>query len=203
MKTNNNNEYCCIVDDNGKSLLKFLYTKNKSKVLNLDNCTNIKTNCFKNTTGFEMVCINSESSLVIEEFAFENSSDLKTIVIDISLEIKNKKSKNDDVIDLKQQWCSLPSSINKQACINNLTLQSNAFKNCNSLDCIHIKAEKVTIETNAFSQCYNIRVVVIESNEIHIRKEAFEQSNTLCIIGKSKTLEQFCSKNNIEYVELT
>lgn len=204
MEINNNNDYSCIVDNNKMSFVKFLYTKNNSKLLNLDNCENIKSNCFKNTTGIEMVCINSNSTIEIEESAFENSSDLKTIVIGKTLEKKTQNLRNDVVIDSKEQWCTTSlRTINKQKGLNNVTIQSNAFKNCNSLDCIHIKAENVIIESNAFSQCYNLRIVVIESDVIHVRKEAFEQSNNLCILGKPKTLKQYCSKNNIEYMELT
>lgn len=186
MEINNNNDYSCIVDNNKMSFVKFLYTKKNSKLLNLDNCENIKSNCFKNTTGIEMVCINSNSTIEIEESAFENSSDLKTIVIDEH--INQSGNENDQ---------------SNQTTISNVTIQSKAFKNCNSLDCIHIKAENVIIESNAFSQCYNLRIVVIESDVIHVRKEAFEQSNNLCILGKPKTLKQYCSKNNIEYMELT
>ena len=188
MKINEKNDCRYITDDNMKSLVKFLYKKNDSKSLNFDNCTKIKAGCFKNTIEIEMLCINSNSTLEIEESAFENSSDLKTIIIEKS----EQNTGGDESSD--QEETTKTSKV---------TIQSNAFRNCNSLDCIHIKAGNVTIESNAFSQCYNLRVVVIESDVIHVRKEAFEQSNNLCIFGKPKTLKQYCSKNNIEYMELT
>lgn len=189
MNINESKEYSCIVSDNNKSLVKFLYTKSNSKSLNFDNCTKIKAGCFKNTTGIEMFCINYDSTLEIEENAFENSSDLKTLVIE-------EKS--------QQHTSGNEGSVQEETTkTSKVSIQSNAFKNCNSLDCIHIKANEVTIESNAFSQCYYLRIVVIESDVIHVRKEAFEQSNNLCILGKPKTLKQYCSKNNIEYMELT
>lgn len=185
MEINENNDCRYIIDDNIKSLVKFLYKKNDSKSLNFNNCTTVQTDCFKNTTGIEVVNLKLDSSLEIEESAFENSSDLKTIVID--KHINQSGNENDQ---------------SNQTIISNVTIQSNAFKNCNSLDCIHIKAENVTIESNAFSQCYNLRVVVIESANVSLREDSFESSYNLCIIGKSNTLKDYCNKNNIVYVEI-
>lgn len=155
--------------------------------MNFDNCTKIKAGCFKNTIEIEIVSINSDSTLEIEESAFENSSDLKTIVIEKS----EQNTSGDESSD--QEETTKTSKV---------TIQSNAFKNCNSLDCIHIKAEHVTIESKVFSQCYNLRVVVIESANVSLREDSFESSYNLCIIGKSNTLKDYCNKNNIVYVEI-
>lgn len=181
------NQYL-ITNDNKKTLVKFLYTTIDSKILDFDNCTKIETCCFKNTTGIEMVCINSKSSLVIEEFAFENSSDLKTVVI--GEKAQQHTSGNEGSV---QEETTKTSKV---------SIQSNAFKNCNSLECIHIKADKVTIESNAFSQCYNLRVVVIECDNISFRKDSFESSSNLCISSKDKSLKDFCCKNNIDFLEI-
>ena len=89
-----------------------------------------------------------------------------------------------------------------------LTIQSDAFKSCNELDCVHIKSTgKIIIEKDAFSQCYNLRVVILDSGNVGIRDNAFESSNDLCIISKSdkkgnKKIEKYCSEHNFEYKEL-
>ena len=178
----------CLVNDS--NLEKFLYNSKEEKFIILDlsktakdskgnpnsklneDINIISKNCFKNVSTIENITINTNLSLQIEQFAFENCSKLKTIIFDI---------KDED-----------------------LTIQSDAFKSCNELDCVHIKsASKITIEKDAFSQCYNLRVVVLESDNVEIRENAFESSNDLCIVSKNNdVVKEYCNTNNFEYKEL-
>ena len=81
-----------------------------------------------------------------------------------------------------------------------LLIQSDAFKNCNELDCVYIKyTGKITIEKDAFSQCYNLRVVILESADVEIRERVFESSIDLCIISNSSDVKNYCNEHEIEY----
>ena len=82
-----------------------------------------------------------------------------------------------------------------------LTIQSDAFKSCNELDCVHIKStSKITIEKDAFSQCYNLRVLILDSDNVEIRENAFESSNDLFIVSKNNdVVKEYCNTNNFEY----
>jgi hypothetical protein len=92
---------------NGSNLEKFLYNLKSSSEDKFDDINIISKNCFKNVSTVENLSIKTNSSLIIEESAFENSSKLKTVVLENGS--------------------------------NDLVIQSDAFKSCNELDCVHIK----------------------------------------------------------------
>lgn len=158
--------------ENESELSKIIAQKFYNNNISEYNINKICKNCFKNVSTVENLTINTNLSLQIEQFAFENCSKLKTIIFDI---------KDED-----------------------LTIQSDAFKSCNELDCVHIKsASKITIEKDAFSQCYNLRVLILDSDNVEIRENAFESLNNLCIVCKNNNVvKEYCSKNNVEYKEL-
>ena len=127
---------------------------------------------------------------------FKNVSTVENIAINanLSLQIEQFAFEN----------CSKLKTIVFDIKDKDLTIQSDAFKSCNELDCVHIKStSKITIEKDAFSQCYNLRVLILDSDNVEFRENAFESSNDLCIVSKSnKEIKDYCSKHNICYKEL-
>lgn len=167
---------------NDTILERFLYGKKKDLVINLTKAED------KKKEGVSIKSINT-----IRKNCFKNVSTVENIAINanLSLQIEQFAFEN----------CSKLKTIIFDIKDEDLTIQSDAFKSCNELDCVHIKsASKITIEKDAFSQCYNLRVVVLESDNVEIRENAFESSNNLCIVCKNNNvLKEYCSKNNFEY----
>ena len=167
----------------GEKLVKSLYEK-KEDTKEITDITTICKNSFKNVSTLENLSIGAKESLTIEESAFENCSKLKTLVLDMK-----EKVDMEEKVDMKEK---------------DLLIQSDAFKNCNELDCVYIKsANKITIEKDAFSQCYNLRVVILElapeSTDVEIRERVFESSTDLCIISNSSDVKNYCNEHEIEY----
>lgn len=91
----------------------------------------------------------------------------------------------------------------------NIIIQSDAFKECSSLDYVYLKSKNITIEKDAFSGCFNLRavvLVVLKDGSIKIRKNAFSSSDLTIFVKENpnspSSVESYCTTNNITYKEI-
>lgn len=175
----------CLVNDS--NLEKFLYNSKEEKFIILD-----LSKTAKDSKGNPNSKLNEDINKICKN-CFKNVSTVENIAINanLSLQIEQFAFEN----------CSKLKTIVFDIKDKDLTIQSDAFKSCNELDCVHIKStSKITIEKDAFSQCYNLRVLILDSDNVEIRENAFESSNDLCIVSKNNdVVKEYCSKNNFEY----
>lgn len=177
------NDLVCLVNDT--TLEKFLYkiksdskdvsinfSKEDNKDILIEDINKISKNCFKNVSTVEYLSIRTNSSLIIEESAFENSSKLKTVVLengsnDLLIQSDVFKSCNDlDCVHIKSA--------------SKITIEKNAFAQCYNLRVIVLESGNVKIRENAFES----------SNDLCI------------VSKSNKEIKDYCSKYNICYKEL-
>ena len=163
----------CLVD--GTTLEKFLYNA-KSDSKDEINITTIRKNCFKNVSSVEYLSIKTNSSLIIEESAFENSSKLKTVVLE--------NGSNDLVIQ-----SDAFKSCNELDCVHiktagKIIIEKNVFAQCYNLRVVILESGNVEIRENAFES----------SNDLCIISKSNKKRN--------KKIEKYCSEHNYEYKEL-
>jgi hypothetical protein len=159
----------CLVD--GTTLEKFLYNAkfdSKDEI----NITTIRKNCFKNVSSVEYLSIKTNSSLIIDESAFENSSKLKTVVLE--------NGSNDLVIQ-----SDAFKSCNELDCVHiktagKIIIEKNVFAQCYNLRVVILESGNVEIRDDAFES----------SNDLCI----ISQSND--------DVEKYCSEHNFEYKDL-
>lgn len=193
-------EMTCLV--NGLNLEKFLYNLKSSsedkfefdliyqKTENESELSKIIAQKFYNNNiseyNINKICKN----------CFKNVSTVENLTINANLSLQIEQFAFENCSKLKTIVFDIKDKV--------LTIQSDAFKSCNELDCVHIKsASKITIEKDAFSQCYNLRVLILDSDNVEIRENAFESSNDLCIVSKNNdVVKEYCNTNNFEYKEL-
>lgn len=157
---------------NGSNLEKFLYNLKSSLEDRFDDINIISKNCFKNVSTVENLTINTNSSLQIEQFAFENSSKLKTVVLE--------NGSNDLVIQ-----SDAFKSCNELDCVHiktagKIIIEKNVFAQCYNLRVVILESGNVEIRENAFES----------SNDLCI------------VSKSNKEIKDYCSKHNICYKEL-
>lgn len=170
----NNKEVAYIKDSNNLEL--FLYSLEKQIDLSSSVLKTIKACSFKNVKNVEHIKF-PQTLERIEENAFENCQDLKSVIFDD----ENEK----------------------------LVIESDAFKDCSSLDYVYLKSKNITIEKDAFSGCFNLRavvLVVLKDGSIKIRKNAFSSSDLTIFVKENpnspSSVESYCTTNNITYKEI-
>jgi hypothetical protein len=154
---------------NGSNLEKFLYNLKSSSEDKFDDINIISKNCFKNVSTVENLTIKTNLSLQIEQFAFENCSKLKTIVLDVKdkdLTIQSDAFKSCNELD-----CVHIKSASK------ITIEKDAFLQCYNLRVVVLDSDNVEIRENAFESLNNLCIVCKNNNVV----------------------KEYCSKNNFEY----
>ena len=160
----------CLVNDS--NLEKFLYNLKSSSEDRFDDINIISKNCFKNVSTVENITINTNLSLQIEQFAFENCSKLKIIVFDV---------KNNDLTIQSDAF----KSCNELDCVHiksasKITIEKDAFSQCYNLRVVVLESDNVEIRENAFESSNDLCIVSKNNNVV----------------------KEYCSKNNFEYKEL-
>lgn len=163
----------CLVD--GTTLEKFLYNAkfdSKDEI----NITTIRKNCFKNVSSVEYLSIKTSSSLIIEESAFENSSKLKTVVLE--------NASNDLVIQ-----SDAFNSCNELDCVHiktagKIIIEKDVFAQCYKLMVVILESGNVEIRDDAFES----------SNDLCIISKSDKKGN--------KKIEKYCFEHNFEYKDL-
>ena len=178
----------CFVNDS--NLEKFLYNSKEEKFIILDlsktakdskgnpnsklneDINKICKNCFKNVSTVENLTIKTNLSLQIEQFAFENCSKLKTIVLDVKdkdLTIQSDAFKSCNELD-----CVHIKSTSK------ITIEKDAFSQCYNLRVLILDSDNVEIRENAFESSNDL-CIVSKNNDV---------------------VKEYCNTNNFEYKEL-
>ena len=158
--------------ENEPELSKIIAQKFYNNNISEYNINKICKNCFKNVSTVENLTINTNSSLQIEQFAFENCSKLKTIVLDVKdkdLTIQSDAFKSCNELD-----CVHIKSASK------ITIEKDAFSQCYNLRVLILDSDNVEIRENAFES----------SNDLCI------------VSKSNKEIKDYCSKYNICYKEL-
>ena len=157
---------------NGSNLEKFLYNLKSSSEDKFEDINKICKNCFKNVSTVENLTIKTNLSLQIEQFAFENCSKLKTIVLDVKdkdLTIQSDAFKSCNELD-----CVHIKSASK------ITIEKDAFLQCYNLRVVVLDSDNVEIRENAFESSNNL-CIVSKNNDV---------------------VKEYCNTNNFEYKEL-
>lgn len=166
-------------EENSNVLENVINISTKQMDLNyLGEVKSIRSDCFKGVKGVEQIVLPIFLEK-IEENAFENCQDLKSVILDVP-----------------------ESGLEK-----NIVIQSDAFKECSSLDNVYLKVSgNITIEKDAFSECFELRTVVLKGDTITIRKNAFSSSDLIIFIDKnsksSSSVKSYCADNNITCKEI-
>lgn len=135
---------------NGTNLERFLY-KTSEETKEITDITTICKNSFKNISTLEDLSIKAKESLIIEEFAFENCSKLKTLVLDIKekdLLIQSDAFKGCNDLD-----CVYIKSANK------IIIEKDAFAQCYNLRVVILKSANVEIRENVFESSNDLCVI--------------------------------------------
>lgn len=170
---------------NDTILERFLYGTKKDFALNLTKAEDkeneevliksintIRKYCFKNVSTIENITINTNLSLQIEQFAFENCSKLKTIVLDVKdkdLTIQSDAFKSCNELD-----CVHIKSTSK------ITIEKDSFSQCYNLRVLILDSDNVEIRKNAFESSNDL-CIVSKNNDV---------------------VKEYCNTNNFEYKEL-
>lgn len=187
-------------EDGEKKLELFLFSSSKQVDLSsLTNLTTIETGSFKNVKNVELIHLPATVS-EIKEKAFENCQELKTVILNDNNDSENK---SEEQTDGKNNDTANQSNLLKNETV---IIQSDAFKDCDSLDSVYLKSKKIEIQKDAFSGCTNLRAIILDSEDITLASNVFSSSD-LVIYAKKNTskatdVESYCRKNNIAYEEL-
>lgn len=135
---------------------------------------------------------------IIAESAFANEPDISEIKLPSSLQTVEKKAfKNCKSLKVVQFEGNEKSE---------LTIQFNAFKDCEKLDSVIFgtgnSLKKVTIEKGAFEGCTSLRAVYLNSSGCKISDGAFSGAENITLAVKNNSdAECYARENGIRYVK--
>lgn len=134
----------------------------------------------------------------IAESAFANEPDISEIKLPSNLQTVEKEAfKNCKSLKVVQFEGKEDSE---------LTIQFNAFKDCEKLDSVIFGTDnslkKVTIEKGAFEGCTSLRAVYLNCSECKISDGAFSGAeNIILAVKNGSDVERYARENGIRYVK--
>ena len=134
----------------------------------------------------------------IAESSFANESDISEIELPSNLRTIEKEAfKNCRFLKVVQFEGNKKSK---------LTIQFNAFKDCEKLDSVIFGTDnslkKLTIEKGAFEGCTSLRAVYLNSSECKISDGAFSGAeNIILAVKNGSNVERYARENGIRYVK--
>ncbi|MCI6913233.1 MAG: leucine-rich repeat domain-containing protein [Treponema succinifaciens] len=134
----------------------------------------------------------------IAESTFANESDISEIELPSNLRTIEKEAfKNCRFLKVVQFEGNKKSK---------LTIQFNAFKDCEKLDSVIFGTDnslkKLTIEKGAFEGCTSLRAVYLNSSECKISDGAFSGAeNIILAVKNGSNVERYARENGIRYVK--
>lgn len=146
----------------------------------------------------QKIDLSSCDKRIIAESAFANEPDISEIKLPSSLQtIEREAFKNCKSLKVVQ----FEGNENSE-----LTIQFNAFEDCEKLDSVIFGADnslkKVIIEKGAFEGCTSLRAVYLNSSGCKISDGAFSGAENIILAVKNNSdAEHYARENGIRYVK--
>lgn len=161
---------------------------------------NISSNAFQNSK-VKLIALN-ETINTIEKSAFENCSELELVYCEDNQDNEGKQCEQNNSVNLYSiENIKLPEKN------ETLTIQANAFKNCEKLTTVIFPkiTKKLIIEKNAFSGCESLRTIVLladDNVEICFTENPFEDCPEYLtfICRKKSDIAKFARENEFRSI---
>lgn len=157
---------------------------------------------FKNADSVEVVIFDKCGR--IEEFAFENCTELKTVIWNVEKDecIDDSRTPRDNEVSEREQTGNDLGIMSPK--VHELTIQHGAFRNCSKLQTVILPdvSGRIVIEKEAFAGCGSLRTVVFfGSRNVEVGEDAFvscSKVSFLCSCGSS--VERYAREHGFRIV---
>lgn len=175
---------------------KFIFSENDEKLEFFIRKFSVGLN--KNDAGDKIDLSSCKNLKIISKYAFVNEPDISEIKLPSGLFTVEKEAffncKSLKVVQFEGNENS------------ELTIQFNAFKNCEKLDSVILGScnsfKKTTIEKGAFEGCESLRAVYLNSFNCKISDGAFSGAENLTFaVRNGSDAERYARENGIRYVK--